>query len=190
MRPLLAISALALWAVACSLTLRLGPSIDVWTGPDASSEGGVAVPSRFGLVTSTTVNPTGMNQTCNTGLTEANGIVCKASAAHVRSCYVFNNTQANAWAVFADSTQIPTSFVNNQDASTSDSGPGMISTPYLVPTQSGVIIGTDYFGVDGWYTTTGFAVGMSTTSSQGDAGTDAGWFAAAGNYFDISCAVQ
>ena len=132
-------------------------------------------------------NPTGMNPLCTTGYTEANGIACKVDGgAHVRSFCVFNNSTANAWAVAADLTTIPTSFANNMDASVSDAGPGMVGSPFLVPSQHQVCMGTEELGIDGWLTGFGFSIGMSTASTQPDGGTDAGTFVAAPNYFDIT----
>lgn len=182
-RPLLALAVLLAWvAVACTVSLRLGPSIEVY-GPDATVPGHKTGATSY----QGSPNPTGFNPLCTTGYTESNGIVCSTKPVHVRSLYIFNNTAAATYAVLSDSWQIPTSFANNQDASVSDSGPGMIGTPFLVPANGTLQLGTTFFGEDGWLTTTGFSVGMVTFSTQPDGGTDAGlWTPAAPNYFDIT----
>ena len=101
-----------------------------------------------------------------TGSTPANGLAAKTSPCTIRSAYINNNTGSNAWAVISDSTAIPTGFTT------------MVGIPVLLPANSGVILGTDFFGTGGWTTATGCSVGISTVGSSGS-------FTAAGASFDI-----
>ena len=73
-------------------------SLVTWKAAVPGSQAGP--PGKFGSVLGGGANPTGMNPLCTTGLTEASGIVCKTSGAHVRSCELFNNTTgSNAFTV-------------------------------------------------------------------------------------------
>ncbi len=131
---------------------------------------------RIGL--SVTGNPTGTNPLCTTGSSLAAGLVCKdAGGAHVRACHFRNNSDAGAWFELADLTTIPTSYGTGLDA-----GAGMVGDPFFVGAGQDVVLETGFFGVDGWLTATGLAVGVSTTA-PGDAGT----FTTAGSLFQITC---
>jgi hypothetical protein len=100
----------------------------------------------------------------------------------VRSCHIYNGSDAGAWVVLADSTAIPTTYAANTDAST---GPGMVGDPFYVAANADVRIGTDFFGTDGWLTTTGFSVAMSSAAPPSNS--DAGTFAAAPASFQVTC---
>jgi hypothetical protein len=145
--------------------------------PPASEAGVAAAPIRaMGAVP----NLTGMNPLCSTSSSLASGLVCKTDAgAHVRACHFRNNSDAGAWFELADLTTIPTSYAANTD---SDAGPGMVGDPFYVAPGADAVLGTEFFGVDGWLTGTGFSVGVSSTA-PGDAST----FTAAGSLFQITC---
>lgn len=126
-------------------------------------------------------NVTGTNPLCSTGSSLANGLACKTDAgAHVRACHFVNTTDSGAWVELADLTVAPTTYSNT--LADAGNGPGMVGDPFYIAANSDLRVGTDFFGVDGWLTGTGFSVGVSTTA-PGDAGT----FTAAGASFQITC---
>jgi hypothetical protein len=100
-----------------------------------------------------------------TGSTSSNGVAV-AGRHTVRSVSLTNLTGTNAWATLQDQTTVP-------DAGFST----MVGAPIFLPANVQVILGTDFFGTDGWNFATGVSVGVTTTGSS-DAG---GVFTAAGS---------
>lgn len=100
-----------------------------------------------------------------TGSTSSNGIAV-VGPARLASASITNLTGSALYATFQDQSTVPDAGFSN-----------LYGAPVFVPANYQVILGTDFFGADGWYFKNGVSVGMTTTGSS-DAG---GTFTAAGS---------